>query len=186
MDDREIVDLYWDRAESAIAETQAKYGNYCRTVAYNILRSEEDAEECVNDVYVRAWESIPPNRPTRLCAFLGRITRNLALDRYRSDGTQKRGAGQVELVLDELTECVADPTSPDSTADGVILKDALERFLRSLPVQTMKVFMRRYFYMSSVAEIAKEYGLSESRVKVTLFRARKKLKEFLEKEGIEL
>lgn len=184
MDDKQIVSLYWERDEAALELTQDKYGQYLCAIARNILGSDEDAEECVNDTYARAWDSIPPQSPSRLGAFLGKITRNLALDRVRSDGAKKRGEGRVELVLDELAECL--PDGGGNVTDDVLLKDMLERFLRSLPEQTVRVFMRRYWYMSSVSEIAAEYRLSENRVKVILFRARNKLKAFLEKEGMNL
>lgn len=183
MDDKQIVGLYWERDESALTLTQDKYEQYLRAIARNILGSDEDAKECVNDTYARAWDSIPPQSPSRLGAFLGKITRNLALDRVRADGAKKRGEGQIDLILDELSGCLPDG---GNVTDDILLKDMLERFLRSLPEQTVRVFLRRYWYMSTVSEIASEYRLSENRVKVILFRARKKLKDFLEKEGIDL
>lgn len=161
MEDKQIVDLYFARAEAAISETQKKYGRYCHYIAYNILYSDQDAEECVNDTYIKAWNAMPPHRPTQLSAFLGKITRNTALDRYAYMKAQKR-SGEVAL------------------------KEAVNGFLRSLPAQTRVVFVRRYWYMSPVKEIARDYGMTVSNVKVTLLRTRNKFREYLEKEGIEV
>ncbi|MBO5355674.1 MAG: RNA polymerase sigma factor [Clostridia bacterium] len=183
MDDRHIVELYWQRSETAIAETQTKYGKYCHYIAYNILSNDGDAEECVNDTYLKAWESMPPHRPTKLSTFLGKITRHLALNRRETKTAEKRGAGAVSVALDELSECIADNETGDPT-DEIALKGALNRFLRALPEETMIVFLQRYWYFASVKEIAQNRGMSESNVKVMLHRARGKLKSFLEKEGI--
>ena len=186
VEDKKIVDLYWERSEAAISETQKRYGRYCHYIAYNILYSHEDAEECVNDTYIKAWNAMPPHRPERLSTFLGKITRNTALDRYLSDRTKKRGGGQMTVVLEELMQCVPDEKSSGSMADELALKDAINGFLSSLPAQRRIIFMRRYWYMSSIKEIAEEYGLKESNVKVTLLRTRNRFKAYLEKEGIEL
>jgi len=186
VEDKKIVELYWERSETAIVETQKRYGGYCHYIAYNILYSHEDAEECVNDTYIKAWNALPPHRPERLAAFLGIITRNTALDRYLSDRTKKRGGGQTEAVLNELSECVPDEKSSGCMADELALREAINGFLGSLPAQKRIIFMRRYWYMSSVKEIAEDYGLTESNVKVTLLRTRNRFKAYLEKEGIEL
>ena len=183
MDDRRIVELYWQRSETAIAETQIKYGKYCHYIAYNILSDDSDAEECVNDTYLKAWESMPPHKPTKLSTFLGKITRHLALNRREAQNAVKRGAGTVPVALDELAECIADTETGDPT-DEIALRGALNRFLRALPEETMIVFLQRYWYFSSVREIAANRGISETNVKVMLHRARGKLKSFLEKEGI--
>ena len=183
MDDRRIVELYWQRSEAAIAETQTKYGKYCHYIAYNILSDDGDAEECVNDTYLKAWESMPPHKPTKLSTFLGKITRHLALNRREAQNAAKRGAGTVPVALDELTECIADNETGDPT-DEIVLKGALNRFLRALPEETMIVFLQRYWYFASVKEIAANRSMSEANVKVILHRARGKLKLFLEKEGI--
>lgn len=182
MDDIRIVELYWERSEEAIAQTQEKYGRYCHSIAYNVLNSDEDAEECVNDTYIRAWESIPPSRPSKLSAYLGRITRNLALDRYDRDRAQKR-AGAVELALDELGECIAD-NSEDADVSESVLGEAINGFLRTLGKRARIVFVKRYWYLYSIEDIAHQMDMSESNVKVTLLRARRKFKEYLEKEGI--
>ena len=186
MDDSKIIELYMDRSEQAISETSKKYGRYCHYIAYNILHNDEDSEECVNDPYLRTWNAIPPKRPNRLQTFLGRITRNLSLNKWEKLSAEKRGAGQISLVLDELTECIPADEDTERTVENMIIRDVLDRFLDELSAETRKIFVRRYWYMSPVKEIADEYGLSESKVTVTLFRTREKLKIALEKEGISL
>ena len=186
MKDEEIVDLYWARSEAAISETSDKYGGYCRSIAYNILRSDEDSEECVNSCWFSAWNSMPDLRPASLRAFLGKTVRNLALKRWEEKSAQKRGSGQTDAALDELSECVPAPNSGSRFADDLALTEALNGFLASLPAEKRKIFMRRYWYMSTVAEIAEDLSESESKVKMTLLRTRKELKEALEREGIEL
>ena len=182
MDDKRIVDLYWMRSESAISETDKKYGKYCHYIAYSILSSQLDAEECVNDTYIRAWESIPPNKPQLLKSFLGKITRNIALDRYDRLNALKRG-GNTELALEEIGECIPSGDGREMS-DEIALREAINRFLESLPKQTRIIFMRRYWYLSPVKHIAGDLGLSVSNVKVILMRTRKKFKEYLEGEGI--
>jgi len=184
MEDSHIVNLYFDRSEAAVSETAHKYGRYCYSISYNILHSHEDAEECVNDTYVRAWNSIPPNRPSRFSVFLGKITRNLSLNKYAKYTAKKRGSGQVQLILDELENFIPALSSVDQSVDDMILVEALNGFLASLSVETRKIFMRRYWYFSSIKEIAVDYGMSESKVKMTLLRTRNVLKEFLEREEI--
>ena len=176
MDDKEIIALYFARSEEAIGESEKKYGAYCRTIAGNILPDRADAEECVSDTWLRAWGAIPPNRPERLGAFLGRITRNLALDRLRSN----KGA-----VREELSECLTlgDPTA--GMVDRVVLTAALDRFLAGLPQKKRKLFLRRYWYFSTVEELARDFGMSESGVKMTLLRLRRELRAQLKQEGIE-
>lgn len=185
MEDRQIVELYFARDEAALEETQKKYGRYCHSIAYRILNSDEDSEECVNDTYLGAWQSIPPHRPLRLSTFLGKITRNLALNRYAAQNREKRGTGEVPLALEELQECLPD-IGESKIADDAALRDALNRFVLSLPRDVQRVFVRRYWYLESVAQIAREEGVGESRVKMQLARVREKLKQFLEKEGIGL
>lgn len=185
MDDQRIVALYWARDEQAIAETQSKYGRYCHTIAQRILDSHEDAEECVNDTYIRAWGAMPPHRPTRLATFLGKITRNLAIDRYLARRTQKRAA-EPELVLDELAECITEDDRALSPAEELALRDAVNGFLASLPVRTRRAFLYRYWHLMPVAEVARTCGMRESAVKVLLHRTRQKFKEYLEKEDIPL
>jgi RNA polymerase sigma-70 factor (ECF subfamily) len=177
-----IVDLFWERSEAAIAETEKKYGKYCHTIAHRILHSEEDAAECVNDTYLAAWNAMPPHKPEKLSTFLGKLTRNLALNRYFHNHAEKRFA-PTELILHEVEEILPDPSS-DETADEIALKDAINGFLASLPQQTRIIFVRRYWYMSEVKEIAGDLGLTVGNVKVILHRTRKQFKEYLEKEGI--
>ena len=184
MDDSKIVDLFWERSEEAILRSDEKYGRYCRGIAQNILGSPEDSEECVNDTWIKAWESIPPNRPSRLSAFLGRITRNLAINRYHSQRAAKRDC-PMEIVLDEAAEIIPD-TAEGSLSDELALRDAVNSFLDGLPRATRIVFLRRYWYMCGISDIARDMGFSESNVKVMLHRTRKRLKEHLEKRGISI
>ncbi len=186
MEDAQIVDLYWARSESAIAETAEKYGRYCHAIAFNILHNDEDSEECVNDTYMKAWNAMPDARPRRLGAFLGRITRNLSLNRLEQLRAEKRGAGQVPLALEELADCIPATDSAERIIDDLALTNALNRFLTSLSAEKRIIFLRRYWYLSPVEEIAEDLALSESKVKMSLLRSRKELKLFLEKEGVDL
>jgi len=186
MDDNKILDLYWERSETAIVETSIKYGRYCRYIAYNILQNYEDSDECVNDTYLRAWNSIPPHRPNKFSTFLGKITRNLSFNMYEKNTAQKRGAGQIPLVLDELQGCVPSCSSVENAINEIILKDALNKFLSVISQESRIIFMQRYWYMCSIKEIASEHRYSESKVKMILLRVRNDLKIFFEKEGIEL
>ena len=179
--DEAIVALYFDRSEEAIAACQVKYGKTCHTIAYNILHSDEDAEECVSDTWLRAWNAIPPERPARLGAWLSTVTRRLALTRYEKKTAAKRYGG-METSLDELTECVS--AGSLTLADEVALSNAINSFLASLPTRTRMIFMRKYWYMDSIADIAKALGMTESAVKVSLHRTREKFRKHLDKEGI--
>ena len=184
MEDSRIVDLYWARSEQAIAETERKYGGYCRAIARNILKNEEDTDECVSDTWLRAWNAMPDARPSILSAFLGRITRNLSFDRFKAAHTDKRGGGNLPAALDELPECVPAPGGVEDTVAEHELSQAIDRFLRTLPERECSVFLRRYWYVDSIAEIALRFGLKENSVKSILFRTREKLQRYLEKEGI--
>lgn len=186
MDDKQIIDLYWARSESAISETANKYSKYCHTIAFNILHNNEDSEECVNDTYMRAWGAMPPQKPNRLSTFLGKITRNLALNKYEKYATTKRGGGQMPLALEELQDCIPATNSVEQTIEDAALAEIFNRFLAGLPTNTRKIFMRRYWYLSPIKEIAADYNYSESKVKMTLLRARNELKLLLEKEGVVL
>lgn len=186
MEDERIVDLYWQRSEDAINQSSAKYGRYCHTIAYNILYSEEDTEECVSDTWLRAWNAIPPARPDCLKAFFGKITRNLALDRYDASKAQKRGGGETDAVLDELAEFIPDAGSQSQAVEELELTEILNAFLEELTPEKRRIFMRRYWYMDQVKDIAEFYGISESKVKTTLFRCREQLKTVLLKEGISI
>lgn len=185
MEDKQIVDLYWQRNESAIEETDKKYGRYCHYIAHHILADDEDAKEIVNDTYLKAWNTIPPNRPDPLKPYLGTISRQLSLNRYESQHTQKRG-GQVVLALEELSECIPDTDSGEDIGESVAFSDALTRFLWKLPTRTRNMFIRRYFYMSPVAEIARDFSLKESAVTMLMLRTRRKLAHFLKKEGFDV
>ena len=182
MEDKQIVDLYFERSESAISETDKKYGRYCHYIAYRILENDEDVKEIVNDTYLKAWNTIPPNRPDPLKPYVGMLSRQLSLDRYEEYRAQKRG-GQVMLVLDELAECIPDGNSGEDIGESIALQDALNKFVWSLSDKAQNVFVRRYWYSSSISEIAEEYGMKESNVTVLLLRTRRKLKAYLQKEG---
>ena len=182
MDDKQIVDLYFERLDAAISETEKKYGRYCHYIAYSILDNDEDAKEIVNNTYLKVWNTIPPYRPVLLKSYVGMICRQLSLDRYEKYHAQKR-AGQVVFILDELAEVIPDNNNSNSIGESLELRDALNRFVWSLPDKTQKIFVRRYWYSSSIAEIAEDYGMKESSVTVLLLRTRKKLRNFLHKEG---
>lgn len=184
MTDYDIVKLYFARSEKAISETEKKYGRYCLTVAENILRNKADSEECVNDTYLRAWNSIPPKKPQRLSTYLGKITRNLAINRYNHYSAEKRGGGETESVLSELEECLPSQNTVEKTFDEILLTKSIENFLKGESKEKRRAFLLRYWYSYSISDIAKETDQSESKVTSTLFRLRLKLKEHLEKEGI--
>ncbi|MCD8077446.1 MAG: sigma-70 family RNA polymerase sigma factor [Lachnospiraceae bacterium] len=186
MEDHELINLFWDRREEAIPATADRYGRYCFSIADHILSSREDSEECVNDTWLRTWYAIPPSRPSRFAAFLGKITRNLAFDRYRGRRRQKRGGGEMALALDELAECIPSPHTPEQAVEEAELVRQLDLFLEELSERDRFIFLRRYWYVDPLADIARRLALHESTVKSSLFRSRKKLREALEKEGIVL
>ena len=186
MEDREIVDLYWARNSNAIKETASKYGAYCKTIAKNILGNHEDAEECVNDTYLQAWNSIPPHRPDSLSAYLGKITRNLSFDRFRHNRADKRGNGETELVLDELGECVSGADSVEREVAEIELIGAINAFLASLPAKKRQLFVCRYWYADDIKDIAERFEMTENNVSVALCRIRARLRSYLLKSGIEL
>ena len=183
MEDKEIVDLYWQRSDLAISETNQKYGRYCYTIAYNICGVNEDAEECVSDTWLRAWNLMPDQRPTVLSTFLGRITRNYAINLIKSKNRIKRGGGEAVFVLDELEECIPSEGGMELPLE---MRDILNRFLEGQTETARKVFLRRYWFGDSVKEIAQMYGLGESRVKMTLLRSRTTLRQYLEAEGVSI
>ena len=186
MEDHEIIDLYWDRDETAIVRTSKKYGSYCHTISYNILNNNEDAEECVNDTWMGAWKSMPPQRPNNLATCLGKITRNLSLNRLKQHMTEKRGGFQTDLALYELEDCIPSSTTVEQIVEGNVLVSSLNRFLYSQPEQKRNIFIRRYWYLYSIRDIAVAYQMSESKIASMLFRMRSELKAHLEKEGISL
>ena len=183
MNDKEIIGLFWSRSENAIAECEKKYGRICRQLAGRILESREDAEEAERDAYLKAWQTIPPERPASLGAYLSTLCRRSALDIWRGRHRDKRGGGQISLLLNELTEC--GPDGADETViDRMLLREALNRFLASLSKRDRILFMKRYWWSYSVAELAEEFSMNENTVKITLMRTREKLRKELEKEGI--
>ena len=185
MSDEQIIALYWERSESAIFETEAAYGKYCHKIAMNILANNEDADECVNDTYARAWSSIPPERPNNLSAFLGRITRNLALHVWEKHHAENRGGGQFDIVLSELDELLADGSSNvERQIEAKIITEALNRFLSEQSDVNRRLFVRRYWHTDRLEEIAVDLGMSISKAKSILFRMRKNLKIHLKQEGI--
>lgn len=181
MEDAKIIQLFWDRDQSAIEESDRKYGRYCYAVANRILDSREDSRECVNDTWHNAWRAIPPEKPSKLQSFFGRITRNLALDRYGYNNAQKRNV-RLETAMDEYWQCIPNGDMPMD--DKLILRELINGFLESLDKQTRIIFLRRYWYVCSAKEIARSMGLSESNVNVILHRTRKEMKLYLQKEGI--
>ena len=183
MEDRQIIELYWERAEEAIRETDVKYGRLCRYIAQNILASPEDSEECVNDAWLGLWNAIPPKRPERFSAFVGRVARNLALKRFDYLTAAKRSPEAV-CSLEELGECVPSVPGADREVEDRELERMVDRFLHTLPERACSVFLRRYWYAESMEDIAGRYGMGVNTVKTSLFRTRRKLKAYLEKEGI--
>lgn len=184
MEDETIIDLYWERNPLAIDRTSEKYGNYCSTIARNILRNEEDSEECVNDTWLGAWNSIPPKRPKNLATFLGKITRSKAIDRWRTEHREKRGGGTVLLALDEIAEIIPAGSNPEQSILERELIQALNRFLAGLPKEARIVFMLRYWFFADIEEIAARLGFSRSKVKSMHHRTRSKLRLFLQKEDL--
>lgn len=182
MTDPEIIGLYWARDEEAIRATDKAYGGYCRSIAWNILKNRQDTEECVNDTWLRAWNAMPPKKPDILSVFLGTITRNLSLDRWRGTMAKKRG-GQLRRALDELEACVPAEVSLEDRIARAELTRLLDRFLQSLSQKDRCIFVRRYWYTDTVSDIARRYTMTESAVKVSLHRSRKKLRTYLEQEG---
>ena len=184
MEDEKIIELFWNRSESAISETAQKYGNYCYSIAYNILTNSEDAEESVSDTYMAAWKAMPPRRPSILATFLGKITRHLSIDRWRSRNRYKRGGGEIVLALEELEDCIADSQTVEMALERKQLAVVFNRFLDSLPEMDRRGFLCRYWYLDPIADIAGYYGFSVSKVTSMLHRTRKKLRTTLEKEGL--
>ena len=181
MDDLSIVKMFLSRDENALKEAERQYGKLCHYIANNILNSPLDAQECVNDTLLRAWNSIPPQKPKKLGAYLSKIARNLAIDQYKAEKSQKRGQKMDALPLDELEGCLTDG---DSLADEMVLKECINKFLRSQSKEKRIVFVQRYFYGASVSEIAKNNNLTENNVKVILLRQRKAFEEHLKKYGL--
>lgn len=186
MEDEKIIELYWSRNEEALVQTNRKYGSFCYGIAHNILKNEEDAEECVNDTYLGAWKSMPPRRPERLSTYLGKITRNLSLNRFKQYNARKRRHGQTELVLSELEDCIPSETSVEQIVEEKVLVKSINQFLWEQPEQKRNIFISRYWFLYPIRDIAKNYSISESKTASLLFRMRNELKIYLEQEGITL
>jgi RNA polymerase sigma-70 factor (ECF subfamily) len=185
VDDPKIVQLYWDRDERAIPATADKYGGYCAAIARNILGNHEDAEECVNDTYLSAWNAMPPHRPSVLSAFLGKLTRNLSFNRYKRSTAHKRGGGELPGVLDELSECVSGQDDPEQALDRQELVEAINDFLDALSPAKRSIFICRYWYTDSISDIAHRHGMKDGAVSMTLSRLRAKLRDYLLERGFE-
>ena len=186
MDDRQIVALYWSRDEEAVAQTARKYERYLTKIAWDVLADREDSRECVNDTYLRAWNSMPPQRPEILSTYLGRITRHLAIDVFRRKNSAKRRASQYALCLEELEDCLPDPETPESALDGKLLAEAVRRFVRDLPEPARTAFVSRYDYFDPMGDVAACCGMSQAGLKSLLYRTRQSLRAYLVKEGFDL
>ena len=181
--DAQIIDFYWNRDARAISASMNRYGAYCFTIANGILDNTQDAEECVNDTWLRAWNAIPPTRPNVLKVFFAKITRHLSFDKYKAEKALKRGGGNIQLVLDELAECIADESDVEGQVDAKELGEAINRFVASLSEREQKLFVRRYFFSEPIRMIADRYNMNENSVHVTLSRIRKRLRSHLSREG---
>ena len=184
MEDTKIVELYWQRSENAIPETAAKFGPYCHTIAYNILSDTQDTEECVNDTWLGAWNSMPPNRPKVLAPYLAKLTRWLSLTRLREKNALRRGGGETALVLDELSEVVPDGTDLEKRMELKELSEALRTFLERIDEREAQIFLARCWDMAGVKEIAERFGFTPGKVSTMLHRTRKKLQAYLKEEGL--
>jgi len=182
LEDTTIIALYFKRSEQAIAQTDAKYGSYCYSIAYNILSNREDSQESVSDTYLAAWNTIPPRRPSALGAFLGKVTRHISIDRWRKNNARKRGGGEIILALEELETCV-DVQNTETAFDRRELTRVLNQFLSTLAETERNVFLCRYWYMDSIQAISESSGFSQSKVASMLHRTRGKLRKRLHEEG---
>ena len=181
-----IIDLYFSRDEKAINETEKKYGGYCFTISNNILNNNNDAQECVNDTYLRAWDNIPPVRPLKLGAFLGRIVRNLSLDRYKFNRAKKREGSEFELLLSELEDCVSSNLTVESELDSNFAMQVINSWLLLQTSENRVLFVKRYWHVEPIKDLARNHQMSEGKVKSVLFRMRQNLRIHLKKEGVEL
>ena len=186
MEDSKIIDMFWSRDEKAISETEKKYGAYCTAIARNILQNNEDTKECLNDTYLAVWNSIPPKRPERLSAFLGKICRNLAFNKYRYENRKKRGSGECAIILDELSECISGKDDVENTVDRNELVREINLFLKSLNDRQRAIFVLRYWYFCSIDEISSRQAMTISNVYTTLSRLREKLHIHLTERGYEI
>lgn len=183
MQDSQIVALYWDRDEAAIDQTDKKYGRYLAKIAYNILSDQEDSNESVNDTYLAAWDSMPPHKPQVLSTYLGKLTRQISIDLFRRKTSQKRGGGEYALSLQELEDCISGGNTTEQALDMQLLSEAIAQYLRTVTEEARNVFISRYYYLDPVKQIAGYCHISESKVKILLYRTRQGLWEYLQKEG---
>ena len=186
MNDHDIIQLYWDRDEQAIPRTEEKYGSYCASIAQNILKDLRDTEECLSDTWLQAWNTMPPQRPAILRAFLGTITRNLSFSRFRARRAGKRGGGELPLVLEELGECVSGRESVESEAERRELLAAVNGFLAALPEGKRSIFLCRYWYADGVQDIAKRFHTTPGNISAQLRRTRLQLRTYLTERGYEM
>ena len=186
MDDRVIVQMYLDRDEDAILKTKEKYEAYCYAISNDILENYEDAQECVNDTYLRAWNSIPPQKPVRLSTYLGKIVRNLSFDRYKKNTATKRGGGQMKLILDELEDIVSENNTPVDEVERKELIRTINEYLTNVSKRKRQLFVCRYWYADSIRNIANRYNMTENYVSVILNRMRAELRTYLSERGFEL
>lgn len=184
MEDEKIIELYFERNESAISETAEKYGNYLYKIAFNILSDKEDSEESVNDTYMSAWNTIPPEKPNVFSAFLSKITRYISLNRYRAKKTEKRGGGEIDVAFEEIEQCVPDKSDIYDEIETKELAKMISDYLKNLPETERKIFVCRYYYLDSLSDISKQFGFSQSKIASMLHRTRKKILSHLEKEGV--
>lgn len=183
MKDSEIVELYWQRNENAIQETKNRYDRYLTQIAYQVLFNKEDADECVSDTYLAAWNSMPDHRPAMLSTYLGKIVRQISIDAWRKRKRQKRQGSEYDLCLDELEDIFQETDTPEKAFDQAEFARTIEVFLHNLPKEARVLFIGRYYLCDPLKEVAAYYGFSESKAKSILHRTRKKLKKYLEKEG---
>ena len=186
MQDQQIVSLYWQRDETAIRETERKYGRYLYKIANNILSNPEDSEESVSDTYWKAWNSMPPHKPSVLATYLGKIARQVSIDIFRSRNREKRKASEYALSLAELEECVSGGDTTGQMADLHLLAEAIGTYLRGLPPDARNAFVGRYYFMDSMKEVAAYCGMKEAKAKSLLYRTRQGLKAYLLREGLDL
>ena len=184
MTDKQMIEMLFGRDESVLSDIEKKYGDQCRSVALRILKNQSDADECLNDIWFAVWKRIPPERPKNLCAYLCGITRNLAVEKLRASTAEKRGGGETPLIVEELGECLAGSQSAEDEAVSNELKNALDRFYKTLSNKERNIFFSRYFYFHSLPDIADAFHTTDNYVKTVLTRTRKKLKKFLDKEGL--
>ena len=184
MDDEKIVELFLKRSQEALNETREKYDTYCRVISTNILSDKQDSEECLNDAYLKLWNSVPPEKPKSLKAYLGCIVRNLSLDRLEKNRAQKRGGGQTEAVFEELAGFIG--TSNIQISETLAIREAINSFLKELDKESRIIFVQRYWYFCSIKEIAVQMEITESKVKMRLSRTKEKLRKHLQKEGFDI